>query len=129
MSRVKIPKNPDLLLTLIGTITTKETALGPNSNLSAAELTELQGYKTSATADNIAQKDLARQAEEKTVSRNTALGIKKGQKVTQPGNASYLVAKLRDLLLAKNKTNANVLGQWGFTVDNSPQGGGETPPA
>jgi hypothetical protein len=42
------------------------------------------------------------------------LGI--GLKVDQPGNAKYIITALRDILLAKNKTNPKVLGEWGFDV-------------
>jgi len=37
----------------------------------------------------------------------------------------YLITYVRDIQLAKNKSNPKALGAWGFDVDDSPQ----APPA
>lgn len=128
MTRVKIPKKPDEMLTLVGDIIIRENANPAESNLSPAEIVELTGYRDAGRTANNLQKELSRQAEEQTGIRNNALGLGDGQKVDVPGSAMYLITKLRDILLAKNKTNPKALGNWGFEVDDSPQGGGTPPP-
>lgn len=128
MARVIIPDNADELIGLIELIIAKETAVAPNGVLTPAELTELQDYRQKGADANAAQKQFYKDAEEKTKMRDLALGTHKGATVNQPGSAMYLVTYLRDALLAKNKTNPNVLGEWGFVVDTSPKKKAEPTP-
>lgn len=128
MARVIIPENPDLLIHLLDSAIDKETSLAPNGTLTAQELSELEALRTTAKKSNEEQQKLYKKAEELTVTRNNALGITAGMSVDQPGSAMYLITSLRDLLLARNKTNPKVLGEWGFDVDDSPQKKADTPP-
>ncbi len=125
MARVIIPENPDQLLELIENALEKEQNLAPNSNLTPDELAELQQLYSRADSYNTDQKELYRQAEELTRSRDNALGL--NLSVNQPNTAKYLITSLRDILLAKNKTNPKALGAWGFTVDDSPRKKDEPP--
>jgi hypothetical protein len=125
MARVIIPENPDQLIELIQNALQKEQELAPNSTLTPDQLAELNQLYETANKDNADQKDLYRQAEELTRSRDNALGL--NLSVNQPNTAKYLITSLRDILLAKNKTNPKALGAWGFTVDDSPRKKDEPP--
>lgn len=67
---------------------------------------------------------MERKAEEKTRERDNAFGRAEGQGVDTPNTCEFFVTQVRDLVLAKNKTNPKVLGEWGFEVNDS---GGDTP--
>ena len=126
--RVVINENPDKLITLMTDIIDKETAVAPNGVLTPGELTALTALRDTAKTANKEQVDLYKLAEEKTRTRDNALGITAGMKVDQPGTGMYTITYVRDILLAKNKTNPKVLGEWGFVVDDSPQAGAPPPP-
>ena len=121
MARVIIPENADLLIHLLDNAIAKEQTLAPNGTLTAAELAELIALRDTGKDANDKQQQHYKKAEELTVTRNNALGITAGMSVDQPGSAMYLITSLRDLLLARNKTNPKVLGEWGFDVDDSPK--------
>ena len=130
MARVIIPENVDAFITLVSDIITKEQSLGPNGNLTPAELAQLEQLRNDGKKASDEQKAAYKKAEELTITRDNLLGTGKKAKVNQPGTALYQVTALRDILLAKNKTNPKVLGEWGFEVDDSPKAGDEpTPPA
>lgn len=118
--RVVLPRNADAFIGLIDLIVEKEEALAPNGKMSAAELTELKGYRAIALAAAKESDSLKRKSEEKTAERDRALGRAADQGVDTPGTCAFLVTMLRDRLLADNKTNPKVLGEWGFTVNDSP---------
>ena len=129
MARVIIPLNPDLLIHLLDNAIAKEQALAPNGTLTTAELTALIALRDEGKEANDKQQYHYKKAEELTVTRNNALGIAEGMSVDQPGSAMFYITSLRDLLLARNKTNPKVLGEWGFEVDDSPKKKDEpTPP-
>ncbi len=121
MARVIIPENPDELLDLMDETIEKEQALAPNGTLTAQELTDYIAFRDTAKLANKQQKEAYKKAEELTVTRNNALGIAEGMSVDQPGTGMFFLTSLRDLLLARNKTNPKKLGEWGFVVDDSPQ--------
>ena len=121
MSRVIIPKNPDENLALLNLVINKETALGAAKVLSDADLADLKNFRDAAKDANDKQKQFYKDAEEQTKLRNNALGIARGARANVPGSAMFILTKLRDNLLANNKTNAKVLGEWGFVVDDSPK--------
>lgn len=128
--RVVIPTNADEFLILINDIIEKEDTLAPNGTLTAAELLKLKDLYTIAQKANSEKKELERKAEEKTRERDNAFGRAKGQGVDTPDTCEFFVTQLRDLVLARNKTNPKVLGEWGFDVDDSPKAGDEpTPPS
>jgi hypothetical protein len=129
MARVIIPGNPDEFIKLMDDIITQEEKLAPDGIFTATELTEFKGYRSTANAANEDQKKLYREAEEKTRERDNALGTAPGLRVDIPGSGMYLTTYLRDILLAKNKTNPKALGQWGFTVDDSTAPKPPAPPA
>lgn len=128
MARVIIPENVDEFITLASDIITKEQSLAPNGNLSPAELSDLIKLRDDGKKASDEQKAAYKKAEELTITRDNALGTGKKSKVNQPGTALFWVTSLRDILLAKNKTNPKVLGEWGFEVDDSPKGGDEPEP-
>lgn len=125
MARVIIPENPDQLIELLNLAIDKEESLAPNGILSPAELSQLKDLRDGAQKANAEQKELYKKAEELTRTRDNALGL--NLKVTQPGTARYVITGLRDILLAKNKTNPKILGEWGFEVDDSPKKKDEPP--
>lgn len=128
MARVIIPDNADEFITLAELIIAKEQALAPNGILSPQELTALQDLRQKGFDANKLQQQLYKDAEEKTHERDNALGLGKGARVDIPGTAMFLVTKVRDSVLAANKTNPQVLGEWGFTVDSSPKKKSNQPP-
>lgn len=129
MARVIIPENPDLLIHLLDSAITKEQSLAPNGTLTPQELTDLIALRDKGKEASEKQQYHYKMAEELTITRNNSLGISSGMSVDQPGTAMYFITQLRDLLLARNKTNPKVLGEWGFEVDDSPKKKDEpTPP-
>ena len=125
--RVVIPENVKEYLLLIKNIADKEDALAPNGNLSAADLQTLKDLGLAAYKADAEKSAAEKLAEEKTRERDNALGRAEGQGVDTPNTCDFLVTQLRDLLLAKNKTNPKVLGEWGFEVDDAVKGD-NTPP-
>ncbi len=89
--------------------------------LKPGELQKLKDLRNTAFKANKEAKDLEKLAEEKTKTRDLNLGKADGQGVATPDTAMFFVTKLRDIVLAENKTNPKVLGEWGFVVDNSPK--------
>ena len=126
--RVVIPENVTDYLLLIKNIADKEDALAPNGTLSPAELQALKDLGIAAFKADEAKKAAEKLAEEKTRERDNALGRAEGQGVDTPNTCDFFVTQLRDLLLAKNKTNPKVLGEWGFEVDEAVSGKDDTPP-
>ncbi|MGH7975790.1 MAG: hypothetical protein ACREC8_03915 [Limisphaerales bacterium] len=125
MARVIIPKNPEELIALAKSIGAKHTADGAGSPLSSLNMADLTAKTTTADTQNQASAQAYRDAELATQNRDDALGTDRS---TQ-GTVSYYVTAVRDLLLALNKGNEQKLGDWGFTVDQSPAGGGSKAPA
>ena len=119
--RVIIPENADSFITLCDGIIEKEDALAPNGILTPAELLELKAQRLAAFNANKEAKAAEKLAEEKTKARDLILGKADGQGVNTPGTAMFYVTKLRDKVLADNKTNPKVLGEWSFVVDDSPK--------
>ena len=127
--RVNIPANADELITLLDNIIAKENALAPNGLLNDAELLEVVAIRDAAKTANNLQKQLYRDAEAQTELRNVKLGTNTGANVNLPGTGLYYVTYVRDLGLTKNKQTPHKIGEWGFEVDDAPQGGGTpTPP-
>ena len=120
MARVNIPTNPDALVALAKSISDKHVADGAGSPLAGLNMADLATKTATADTQNQASKKAYRDAELATQNRDLALGAGKS---TQ-GTVNYYVAAARDLLLALNKGNEQKLGDWGFTVDQSPLGGG-----
>lgn len=123
--RVVIPDNADEFLILIDAIIEKEEAIAPNGVLTPAELAALKQKRETAFKANKEKKEFEKRAEERTRDRDNALGRAKGQGVDTPDTCEFYVTQLRDLVLARNKTNPKVLGEWGFDVDDSPRAGDE----
>lgn len=125
MARINVPKTADEFIELMDSIIEKENALAPNGMLSPGELTAMTALRDTAKSSNKLQKQLHKDAEEATEGRDVALGM---TSVDTPGTGMYYVTMVRDLILAKNKQNPHKAGEWGFEVDDSPQGGAPTPP-
>jgi hypothetical protein len=116
--RIKVPANPDELITLAKAIGTKHTNLGASSPLnSIQDIAKLAAQTAIADTNNAAAKTLAKQAETATQARDVALG-QSGQ--LTPGTVRFLVTSARDILAGANKGNEKKLGDWGFNVDDSP---------
>ena len=125
--RVVIPENVTEYLLLVKNIVEKEDSLAPNGTLSPAELQTLKDLGITAYKADVEKSAAEKKAEEKTRERDNALGRAEGQGVDTPNTCDYFVTQLRDLLLAKNKQNPKVLGEWGFEVDDAVKGD-STPP-
>ena len=124
MARVSIPANPDDLIALSKSIVAKHAADGAGSPLAALNMADMGAKTTTADTQNQASDKLYRDAETATQNRDIALGSSKS---TQ-GTVNYYVSSVRDMLLGLYKGNEQKLGDWGFTVDQSPQGGSKAAP-
>lgn len=123
MARVIIPKNPDDLIALAKSIGTKHTADGAGSPLANLNMADFAAKTTSADAQSQLSAKLYRDAETATQNRDLALGTGR----STPGTVNYYVTAARDILLGICKGNEQKLGDWGFTVEQSAQGGGSKP--
>jgi hypothetical protein len=127
--RVVIPDNADEFIILIDDIIEKEESLAPDGTLSSVELNVLKAQRETAHKANKEKKRLEKLSEEETQKRDLAFGRAEGQGVDTPDTCEYFVTMLRDLLLAKNKQNPKVLGEWGFEVNDAGGGSDKTTPA
>ena len=109
--RVNIPTNPGELLILAAAIFAKHQALGANSPLKNLAETAVAGPTIAPTTDHQNEaENLKRQMEEEYRERDKFLGA-----------IQEWVRLSRDLLLPLNAKNVKALGQWGFTVDDTPK--------
>jgi hypothetical protein len=86
-------------------------------------MTDFATKTNTADAQNQLSARLYRDAETATQNRDIALGTDRS---TQ-GTVNYYVAAAREMLLGIYKGNEQKLGDWGFTVEQSAQGGGAKP--
>lgn len=117
--RIPIPVNPDDQITLAKAVLAKHKALGAQSPLSGLDMAAFEAQLTIADAQNVLAKQLARDAEAATQARDGALGSPKGPEV--PGTVKFFLRAGRDALAAVNRGNEKKLGDFGYTVDDSPR--------
>ena len=117
--RIPIPTNPDNQITLAKDILKKHTSLGTKSPLAGIDMDSFQSQTDVAAAQHALAKDLARQAETATQTRDGALGPQKGTE--KPGTVKFFLRACRDTLAGQNRGNEKKLGDFGFTVDDSPR--------
>lgn len=121
--KVVIPTNADELIELGEGIIAKHTADGAGSPLSGLDMTAFTTRVTDAETQNSLQKQLRRDAELATESRDGLLGRHKDQNVNSDGTVLNMVSRVRDMLLGLYKGNEQQLGLWGFDVNQSTTGG------
>ena len=112
-SRVDIPANPEAFLKLAAAIFAKHTADGKSSPLSQIKINE----QTWADVGKLATAGLAEQGQIDDLERKLSELYTSRDKKTE--KLKPFVTTTRDLLTALNKDNRKVLGQWGFTVQDS----------
>ncbi len=120
--RVVIPTNADEFIELGEGIIAKHTADGAASPLNGLDMAAFETTVTDAKAQNDLQKQLRRDAELATESRDGMLGRRKDQNVNTDGTVLNIVSRTRDILLGTFKGNEQQLGLWGFDVNQSSTG-------
>jgi len=116
--RVEVPTNPSDLLDLAAKIRDKHTQDGDASLLKPLKVEVVSPSIDEANGHDDRAASLRKQAEKETEARDVMLEpIRK------------FVRQSRDLLLGVYADNPHTLGDWGFTVDESPRGGNAPTPA
>lgn len=110
--RVEIPRNPADLLALAKSISDKHIADAANSPLNA-----LVDNKWSTTQPYVAPA-IAKHTEAELYKKKMEEAYRERDKHFKEIEES--VKASRDVLMGINKKNAKVLGQWGFTVNDTP---------
>lgn len=118
--RVKIPKNPDDLVLLIGLILSKHVADGTTSPINNINATDFSTKANAASQKQAAALKFRKDAETSTQERDLLLGRGKLQNSKTEGTLLFYVTAIRDLLLAKYRGKEQKLADWGFVVDKSP---------
>lgn len=118
--RIPIPRKPDELLELARLIEAQHTAEGANSPLQLLDMAAFATKLAEADGFNTEAKNLRRQSEEATESRNLVLGMGEGQLSDTPGTVRYYVIATRDTLQGLFRGQERKLGDWGFTIDSTP---------
>lgn len=111
--RVIIPKNPGLFLTLASDVYTKHTDDGASSPLA--------GLEDNNWTDNGPKIAQAKGLQTQIGTLEKALENLYGQRDLLIAPVLATVKSSRDLLLSKFSKNPKKLGDWGFTVDDSPK--------
>src|SRR5437660_11608666 len=110
MARINVPDNSDDFLKLAEDIYAKHQELGASSPLKDLDWSASGPAIEEAKTHDEEAKKLRRKAEAELELRNGLLpGLKK------------IVRQSRDLLLALNPDNPRKLGEFGFSVDDSPR--------
>ena len=125
MARINIPKNPGEKIKLAKAIKAKHTADGTTSPLAGLDMVDFGAKTTTADTENGNAERLYRDAEKATQNRDVALGGDNAAK----GTVEFYLRSSRDVLAGLNKGSEQKLGDWGFTVDDSPAAGGNKPAA
>jgi len=120
ITRIEIPKNPDMLIELVGKILEKHNQDGPNSTLNALDMPLLQNIYTSVEAENIKAKQMQKNIETLIEKHNKELGIHKSQTLDTKGTVRFLTVAVRNTLLGLLKGNEQALGDYGYVVNHSP---------
>ncbi len=123
MARVNIPANVDKLIQLSQSVLAKRVALGAASPLSGLKIAEWTANTATADIENKRAAQLRLDAEKATQNRDNAISDN-----TDPLGVEFNVKSARDILMALNKGNEQLLGDWGFDVDTSARPSGPTPP-
>jgi hypothetical protein len=115
--RVNIPTNPTEQITLLGTVSAKNTDLGAASPLGSLKWDKISPALADAKTHDDTAGALAKQVEKEYRARDISMPA-----VTQA------LRDARDLLLVANRDNPKALGDFGFEVDDTPQTKPVVPP-
>ena len=118
-TRIPISNNADDQIKLAKDVLKRHKALGTKSPLAGLDMDTFETQLGIADAANEAARELARQAESATQNRDNALGGSRAAE--KPGTVKFLLRAARDTLAGLNRGNEKQLGDWGFTVDDSPR--------
>jgi hypothetical protein len=108
--RIPLPTNPSEGIALLKSVKAKHEELGAASPLAGLKWSEISpALATADEKDGLSDK-LRKQAEKATEARDAKMPV-----VTEA------LRSARDVLLGLNRDNPRVLGDYGFTVDDSPR--------
>lgn len=118
--RVVVPRNSQKLIRLITQVLEKHAADGAKSPLSGLDMKAFSAQARIASTAFDKSEKLRKESEKAIEERNVALGIVRGQRITE-GTALYFVTSVRDMLLGLYKGREHQLTDWGFEVNTSPR--------
>jgi hypothetical protein len=108
--RVPLPSDPSESIALLKKVKKKHDELGAASPLTGLKWGEISPALATADEQDGISDDLRKQAEKATEARDEKMPV-----VTEALRAA------RDVLSGLNRANPRVLGDYGFTVDDSPR--------
>ena len=108
--RVPLPSDPSESIALLKKVKKKHDELDTASPLAGLKWGEISPALASADEKDALSDDLRKQAEKATEARDAKMPV-----VTET------LRSARDVLLGLNRDNPRVLGDYGFTVDDSPR--------
>jgi hypothetical protein len=117
--RVVIPRKADELIELAELVIAKHIADGAASKLNSLINPELIAAIAGAKAKNAQLKQMRLDAETLTEELHHALGIRKGQKLSDRNSLRFVLASGRDILLGHYKGEEQKLGDHGFVVNRN----------
>lgn len=120
-TKIIIPTEVGLMLTLCRNIVKKHNADGSNSILPAFIMQPFIKLTNEASQKNEQQIDLKKRAELATEKRNLLLGKHESQNRFTSNTVLFFVTSIRDYLLGIFRGNERELGRYGFVVQ-SPKG-------
>ncbi|MEO7089081.1 MAG: hypothetical protein ABIZ51_09840 [Bacteroidia bacterium] len=115
--RVKVPSNkPGDLLRLAQRILEKSTIDGLKCPIATTDLASMQSLTDSALLSRTHSIELREESENEMQAARVAMGIEKGQTNSTPNTLNYLIAKMRDVLMATYRGREEELSEYGFSV-------------
>ncbi|MEO6883529.1 MAG: hypothetical protein ABI199_05850 [Bacteroidia bacterium] len=109
-------RQPEELLRLAQRIMEKSATNEEVSPIAQSDLAELELLATEAETNRTRSIHLREESEKDMQAARIALGIEKGQTASNPNTLTYLVSKMRDVLLAHYRGKEEQLSEYGFKV-------------
>ena len=116
--RVPLPTNPSEPIALLQSVKKKHDALGAASPLAGLKWAGITPSLDTAAEQDALSDSLRKQAEKATEARDVEMPV-----------VTDALRSARDVLLGLNRDNPRVLGDYGFTVDDSPRPAAAPAPA
>ncbi len=115
--QVVIPRTADELINLTKSVMQKHYNDGNSSLLNSLSWDGVSNKLYEAEMKLEEARQINRDKEKATQARNIALGIDHGQSSKTPNTVKYIVRVVRDVLLGVYRGKEQILGDWGFEVN------------
>ena len=116
---VIIPENASELILLSTDVIAQHVADGAGSVLNGLDMADMQAKTTTADTQDTLARNLSRDAETATETRNLALGASES---FLAGTVMFFVTSIRDFLLGRFRGKEHKLGDWEFEVNEGADG-------